>query len=254
MSGREGIGTLGWARGIAREIKRQREGYRQEEKETHTDKNIPDTSYAERNRHRHADKQKRNRTKRQAGRDREKRERGGEIRCCFFICRLLLLVPLSSFSCLKTTGFLTPGMYYTRTSSCATESTFISSLFSLTSLALALIGVNITRQRLAFVCVVLSFFRLSCVFFVFIPSRMPHPFPLSTPRTGSYSSPVISFVPPDFVLPCSFTQTKKGPAATQLRRPQVHERFGDAARGVQHSSDGAYKRGNSAGTKNENPR
>ena len=103
-----------------------------------------------------------------------------------------------------------------------------------------------------------ALFDLSSVclvsFFVFIPSRMPHPFPLSTPRTGSYSSPVISFVPPDFVLPCSFAQTKKGPAATQLRRPQVHERFGDAARGVQHSSDGAYKRGNSNGTKNENPR
>ena len=104
----------------------------------------------------------------------------------------------------------------------------------------------------------LFYLSFVCVFFVsflflFLPGcRTLSPF--STPRTCSYSSPVISFVPPDFVLPCSFAQTKKGPAATQLRRPQVHERFGDAARGVHHSSDGAYKRGKSAGTKNENPR
>ena len=147
-------------------------------------------------------------------------------------------MPLSSFSCLKATGFFTPGMHYTRTSSCATENTFLSSLCSLTGLALALIGVNITRAKtlfyLSFVCVFFVSFL-----FLFLPGcRTLSPF--STPRTCSYSSPVISFVPPDFVLPCSFAQTKKGPAATQLRRPQVHERFGDAARGcLLYTSDAA---------------
>ena len=181
MSGREGIGTLGWARGIAREIKRQREGYRQEEKEIHTDENIPDTSYAERNRHRHADKRTRNRTKRQAGRDREKRERGGEIRRCFFICRLLLLVPLSSFSCLKTTGFLTPGMYYTRTSSCATENTCLSSLCSLTGLALALIGVNITRAKTCIRMCCFIFLSFVLCLFCFYPFPDAAPFPPLNP-------------------------------------------------------------------------
>ena len=177
MSGREGIGTLGWARGRAREIKRQRD--RQEEKVAHADKIIPDTSYAERNRRRQADKQKSNNTKRQAGRDRERREKGGERDGFFFVCRLLLLVPLSSFSCLKATGFFTPGMHYTRTSSCATENTFLSSLCSLTGLALALIGVNITRAKtcIRMRCFIfLSFVFFLCLFcFCSFPDAAPFP-------------------------------------------------------------------------------
>ena len=110
----------------------------------------------------------------------EKGERKGERETFFFfVCRLLLLVPLSSFSCLKATGFFTPGMHYTRTSSCATENTFLSSLCSLTGLALALICVNITRAKtcIRMRCFIfLSFVFFLCLFcFCSFPDAAPFP-------------------------------------------------------------------------------
>ena len=136
----------------------------------------------------------------------------------FFSYRCLRLPPCS-FSYLKTTGFLTPDMYFSRrTSGCATGSSFCSffSVTCLTGLTLVVVGVDITLygRAHAFVCAIflLLFGLLS---FVFTPSRTPHPFSSPDPSQClllfsliSRNTNLLLFSSPRFLK-----QTKQGPGS-----------------------------------------